>query len=87
MEGFLEEKKEGQGVLGKTALLLPLSHGQNRGGGAGDTWSAALGKRWRPGGGEKGEGSQVVRFPYLFRAEATCGGGTTAAGGGRLWLA
>ena len=70
MEGFLEEKKEGQGVLGKTApSSFYLRTEQSRGEGGGG--ALAGGPRGRGGGrgeGEKGEESEGDRFPSSPRA-------------------
>ena len=83
--------REGQGVLGIFALLLPLSRDQNRGGER--AASAALaGSPWGFGGGrgegEKGEGGQEARFLATARAEADRSSLATRAGGRRaaaLW--
>ena len=58
--GFFKENRKGQGVLGKTALLLPLSHGQNRGGGGAP---AAPGRRpsGHSGGREEGKRERGAR--------------------------
>ena len=83
MEGLLIENGKVQGGPGKIALLLPLSHDQNRGGGEGGTGDPV----WRPWGfsgghgeGEKGEGGQEARFPATARVEADRSGLATRAG-------
>ena len=70
MEGFLEEKKEGQGVLGKTASSsFYLRTEQSRGEGAGAPWPAALGSA--AAAGERGKRERRMRGidspPHLER--------------------
>ena len=86
MEGFLEEKKEGQGVLGKTApsyLGTEQSRGQRGGALAGGPRGCGGGH----GGGGEHEEALGVQFPHLFRAEVAGGGASTAAGGRQAAMA
>ena len=70
MEGFLEEKKEGQGVLGKTApSFFYLGTEQSRGQGVAVPWPAAL--KGAAAAGERGKRERRVRGidspPHLER--------------------
>ena len=91
VEGLLIKNGKVQGGMGKIALLLPLSHDQNRGGerAAPAAWACGPGGSVAVRGvGEKGEGATGSRFPAASRAGVVRGSLATAAGGGgrrRLW--
>ena len=86
MEGFFKEKKEGEGLLGKSAPFFFLSTG-SRGGeqeGAAPLGCSPPGHGGGRGGGENGEESVGIGFPCSPRARAASGGrAARTSGGGR----
>ena len=84
MGGLLIERKEGQGAQGNFALhLLPpvlprqKTEKEGEGGAMGGSPPGHGGGREV---GQNGEEDEGVRFPYLPRAGAACGGWATVAG-------